>query len=391
MSWWDTYKSTTFSKTQVQYIDNIQNYHDLRAKAKQTLDSLTIEEKLHTQSFATDTSLNENIIESELIVEYNTSDPFPISQDTYILPFLYEDSSSTDLFHKLVLSKFLSPFSCTTTQESNYTPPNITCFPSALTELREIVQEEDIKALSSVYISTYDSNLFSLSYFTKKWTLNEEQSAAFHMYIFYLRENRTQLPLQAYLGGQGGTGKSQIIKCIQDYANSNNIINNIAITAYTGKAARNIKGVTLHSLLSFQNLARTTNDYSLPFSTKLTLQSIKMLFIDECSMISKKMLSKIESILRWVTGSSATYGGINVILCGDFTQLPPVKSKSALYTPLELLKTLHYTNKKVLNYGRYINKKLLSFFRTFVKMKIRNGLSIVIKHVREIGSLSLLT
>ena len=49
------------------------------------------------------------------------------------------------------------------------------------------------------------------------------------------------------------------------------------------------------------------------------------LVIDEISMIDGTLLDKIDAVGRAARGSSRPFGGVQVIVCGDFMQLPPVK------------------------------------------------------------------
>lgn len=52
-----------------------------------------------------------------------------------------------------------------------------------------------------------------------------------------------------------------------------------------------------------------------------------VLFIDEVSMLSMFMFRKMEAVLRAVRGEGTPFGGIQVVLCGDFLQLQPVPNK----------------------------------------------------------------
>ena len=54
-------------------------------------------------------------------------------------------------------------------------------------------------------------------------------------------------------------------------------------------------------------------------------KSIKYLIVDEYSMVGALMLNKIDRRLRQATGKAQQlFGGISIILAGDFKQLPPV-------------------------------------------------------------------
>ena len=58
--------------------------------------------------------------------------------------------------------------------------------------------------------------------------------------------------------------------------------------------------------------------------TKQTLQTMDTLIIDEVSMLSKTIFEEIEYVLRTVRGNATYFGGVQLILSGDFYQLPPI-------------------------------------------------------------------
>jgi ATP-dependent exoDNAse (exonuclease V) alpha subunit len=109
--------------------------------------------------------------------------------------------------------------------------------------------------------------------------------------------------------------------------------------APTGIAAYNIVGKTLHSLLRLLVKGKKSD------LSPATLQSLQALFqdccfliIDEKSMIDIKMLSLIDDCLQAIlpTCLDEPFAGVNVLLCGDFYQLPPVGGQ-----PLYSLKHAH--------------------------------------------------
>lgn len=104
------------------------------------------------------------------------------------------------------------------------------------------------------------------------------------------------------------------------------------MAAFTGKAANNISGVTLHSLLFLQ----TTEDLKgLPLRTiQDTFQDSSYLIIDEYSMVGLRLLAHIDRRLRQATGHlMQPFGGVSVILVGDILQLPPVGDKPLYNVP----------------------------------------------------------
>ncbi|KAI0731008.1 hypothetical protein C8Q76DRAFT_613449, partial [Earliella scabrosa] len=82
-----------------------------------------------------------------------------------------------------------------------------------------------------------------------KWTLNAEQRRAFTIVAEHSLLERPE-PLRMFLGGFGGTGKSRVIHALTDYFEARNQSRRLRLSSYTGIAARNIAGATLHSALS---------------------------------------------------------------------------------------------------------------------------------------------
>ena len=108
----------------------------------------------------------------------------------------------------------------------------------------------------------------------------------------------------------------------------------LLVAAPTGTAAFNVGGETLHSL--FQLAVPTNPNDPAPElcgDQLLVLQSkfreTKILIIDEKSMISSVMLYQIDERLKQAIPENAhlPFGGISVVIMGDFSQLPPVKYK----------------------------------------------------------------
>ncbi|KAJ7136455.1 hypothetical protein C8R43DRAFT_859071, partial [Mycena crocata] len=78
--------------------------------------------------------------------------------------------------------------------------------------------------------------------------LNTEQARAFSI-VAAQRDLKNEKPLRMYLGGPGGTGKSRVINALRDYFVGCGEARRFRLASYTGVAARNISGMTLHSAL----------------------------------------------------------------------------------------------------------------------------------------------
>jgi putative ribosome biogenesis GTPase RsgA len=82
----------------------------------------------------------------------------------------------------------------------------------------------------------------------KKFSLNAEQETAFKLFTDLKNINHRIV----YCCGEGGAGKSPIINVIANFFDINNMIKRLFIGAFTGTAAFNIRGSTLHKLLSMK-------------------------------------------------------------------------------------------------------------------------------------------
>lgn len=131
-----------------------------------------------------------------------------------------------------------------------------------------------------------------------------------------------------FFTGSAGTGKSFLLRhIIRDLVARYPGQYEVNVTASTGIAACNIGGTTIHSFAGVglgdadaETLARGVLKGQAASRWRLT----KVLIIDEISMLDGRLLDKLEYIARRVRNNQRPFGGIQVLLCGDFFQLPPV-------------------------------------------------------------------
>ena len=57
---------------------------------------------------------------------------------------------------------------------------------------------------------------------------------------------------------------------------------------------------------------------------KTHLEKVKVLIIDEISMLHLNQLNAVDVVLRYFNDDLMPFGGVQVVLCGDFFQLPPI-------------------------------------------------------------------
>ena len=102
----------------------------------------------------------------------------------------------------------------------------------------------------------------------------------------------------------------------------------VAVTASTGLAACNVGGVTLHSFggigLGKEAIPDLVRKIKRNAKAKQRWLRTKVLVIDEISMVDGDLFDKLEGIARSVRNNGRPFGGIQVVITGDFFQLPPV-------------------------------------------------------------------
>ncbi|MBI3306015.1 AAA family ATPase [Candidatus Nomurabacteria bacterium] len=129
-----------------------------------------------------------------------------------------------------------------------------------------------------------------------------------------------------FLTGEPGAGKTHTINNFVSYLRAADI--EPAITASTGIAATHIGGMTIHSWSGI-GVRPKLDKYDLDkiASSEYIAKRVcrtKVLIIDEVSMLSANMLDMVDMVCREIKQSSEPFGGIQIILVGDFFQLPPI-------------------------------------------------------------------
>ena len=127
-----------------------------------------------------------------------------------------------------------------------------------------------------------------------------------------------------YLGGAGGTGKSRVIHALKHFFVCRGQERLLRLTSYTGIAAQNISGMTIHAALNLNQFKKDGPNSKAIHDLQIMWEGVDFLFIDKISMIGCKLLHQISEALIKAKGINTPFGGINVIFAGDFAQLPPV-------------------------------------------------------------------
>ena len=127
------------------------------------------------------------------------------------------------------------------------------------------------------------------------------------------------------LTGQAGSGKTWTINEFVKQAKRQR--KKVVVTATTGLASSHIGGQTIHSWSGMGLNDHLSEDYVYTISEtrKKGIRKTDVLIIDEISMMHDYNLDMVDEAMRIIRENDKPFGGIQVILVGDFFQLPPVK------------------------------------------------------------------
>lgn len=129
-----------------------------------------------------------------------------------------------------------------------------------------------------------------------------------------------------FLTGAAGSGKTHTLRAYIAWLRENNI--GVAITASTGIAATHLGGVTIHawSGLGVRDVLTEQDIDILEEKQHLwkRYEQTKVLIIDEISMLHHFRFDMLNRLAQAFKRNTKPFGGMQIILCGDFFQLPPI-------------------------------------------------------------------
>ncbi|MES9881383.1 MAG: AAA family ATPase [Sedimenticola sp.] len=212
---------------------------------------------------------------------------------------------------------------------------------------------------ANVYVvESQTDRLPNPEYYALLRTLNCEQRSMFDNLLKWCRSSVSSTsirpqkpdPFHIFVTGGAGTGKSHLIHALVNMMRRElqPICENpegvtVLLSAPTGTAANNIDGTTIHQAFSIPVRKRGTKDSDyIPMghdklaTVRFHLQSLKVLIVDEISMVGSNILWYIHRRLQDIMGTPSDdvfFGGVSVIAVGDFYQIPPVLQKPIFATP----------------------------------------------------------
>ncbi len=182
------------------------------------------------------------------------------------------------------------------------------------------------------------------------FTLNHKQSIALRLMCRQLDricyDERGTAQLFQFIGGEGGTGKSRVIRALAALFVGKGMPSRLLVTATSGTAAARVDGITIHSAcgLSIESSSRMqgksfmdgmkaaeASNLFIDGQRRASWQEKWLLIIDEVSMLGARTLYAVDRQLRKLRGCDQDFGGMPIVLfCGDFHQFRPVQERSIL-------------------------------------------------------------
>ncbi len=131
----------------------------------------------------------------------------------------------------------------------------------------------------------------------------------------------------AFITGPAGSGKTFILNRYINWLKAGGV--SAAVTASTGIAATHLNGITIHSWTGMGVHdwldARDIKDLVKRGYLRRRFLRTSVLIIDEISMLAAPQLDLADQLFRAFKQIDMPFGGVQVVLCGDFFQLPPIK------------------------------------------------------------------
>mmetsp|Transcript_16691 Transcript_16691/g.28000 ORF Transcript_16691/g.28000 Transcript_16691/m.28000 type:complete len:952 (-) Transcript_16691:144-2999(-) len=221
-------------------------------------------------------------------------------------------------------------------------------------------------------------------------SLTMHQREAYDKIVSHLTDESSP-PLLMFLTGEGGTGKSRVIHLVTEFTHlhfgkQEGLHGAVLVCAPTGTSANNINGFTWHSVLGKGQSQSYTLSETAARRVGANLKGVQLFILDEISLVSCESLLEISKRFQTALCTTTTdpaqlaviksspFGGIHVLLAGDFWQLKPVngtpiyfsrptssKAKAGRDIWLQLNEYTELTQN-----CRFINGDM-SFFATFLR------------------------
>jgi len=175
-----------------------------------------------------------------------------------------------------------------------------------------------------------------------------------------------------FLTGKAGTGKTTFLHKLRDV-----LPKRMVVTAPTGVAAINAKGVTIHSFFQMPfgpilpegprnpDNYGDKNSFVKKFNRRKIdiIRTLDLLVIDEISMVRADLLDGVDQVLRRYKNRNLPFGGTQVLVIGDLQQLAPVVKNDEWDLLRKYYDTVYFFSSKVFREGNFLSIELKHVYR----------------------------
>jgi len=178
-----------------------------------------------------------------------------------------------------------------------------------------------------------------------------------------------------FITGAPGSGKTSVLQAIATAGLKKGL--RVALTATTGIAAMHLGGTTLHHAFKIHH---GTNK----FSQARSLRTLDILVIDEVSMLSRTLFEALDRHARRARGENTPFGGLQIILSGDFLQLCAVEDTSPIFRHPLFGLTFHRVVLKK-NFRQYEEHAFQEALQTMRYGDIHPSFATLVRHVKDMS------
>ena len=172
--------------------------------------------------------------------------------------------------------------------------------------------------------------------------------------------------VNVFLTGKAGTGKTTFLRRLKERSPKR-----MVVVAPTGVAAINAGGVTIHSFFQFPlapyipggSFNAKDEKYRFSKEKKNIIRTLDLLVIDEISMVRADLLDQIDAVLRLHKDRHRPFGGVQLLMIGDLSQLAPVVKESEWGLLREYYRTPYFFGSQALQQTQHVTIELTHVYR----------------------------
>ena len=172
--------------------------------------------------------------------------------------------------------------------------------------------------------------------------------------------------VNVFLTGKAGTGKTTFLRRLKERSPKR-----MVVVAPTGVAAINAGGVTIHSFFQFPlapyipggSFNSKDEKYRFSKEKKNIIRTLDLLVIDEISMVRADLLDQIDAVLRLHKDRHRPFGGVQLLMIGDLSQLAPVVKEGEWALLREYYHTPYFFGSRALQQTQHVTIELAHVYR----------------------------